>query len=103
VDEQASRLDQEQAPGVGQPYAALRAVEQLCPELLLETFDLVTQRWLGHAQPLGRPAEVQRLRNGYEVTQALEVHGLLIHVLYQSVNKKYWTYQPQTPRIGWHA
>jgi hypothetical protein len=72
----------------------------LGPELLLETFDMVTQRGLRHAQPLSRPAEVQLLRNGHEVTQALEVHRFLIHALYQSVNKKYWTYQSRTLRIA---
>jgi hypothetical protein len=92
VDQETPRLLQEQPTGIRQADAALGAVKELRPKLLLQAFDLVAQRGLGHVQPLGRPAEVQLLCNGHEVTQALEVHRLLIHVLYQLVNKKYWTY-----------
>src|SRR3712207_6787379 len=86
------RLRQEQAPGFGEPNATLRTVEELGPQLLLEAIDLVAQWGLGHVQPLGRPAEAQLLRDRHEVTQTLEVHQPLISNVYQSVNKKYWTY-----------
>jgi hypothetical protein len=68
VDQETPRLLQEEQTGIRQADAALGAVKELRPELLLKAFDLVAQRGLGHVQPLGRPAEVQLLSNSHEIT-----------------------------------
>jgi hypothetical protein len=54
--------------------AALAAVQQLDAELELEFPHLLTEGGLGQVQPLGRAAEVQLLRHGYEVTNASKFH-----------------------------
>ncbi|HTR77771.1 MAG TPA: hypothetical protein VMH39_06660 [Gemmatimonadaceae bacterium] len=47
-------------------------------EFLLQQLHLAAQRWLGHVQSLGRPAEMHLLGDGDELLQLNEgVHGYL--------------------------
>jgi hypothetical protein len=61
-------LGQQGPAGLGQ-LDAPAADEQLHAQLTLERLDLEAERWLGDAQPLGRPAEVQLLGDGDEVAK----------------------------------
>jgi hypothetical protein len=62
-------LGEERASRLGQCDRPARAVDQLCTQLAFELPDLLAQRWLGHVQPLGGPAEVTFLGHGDEVAE----------------------------------
>ncbi|MNG21033.1 hypothetical protein D3C84_1053550 [compost metagenome] len=57
---------QNRRPHRGQLRTASRAIKQLDLERLLQHLDLLAQRWLGHAQTLGRSAEILFFGNSQE-------------------------------------
>ena len=63
---------------IGQRNAPLRAVEEPDSELLLELADLLADGWLCHVQPLGGPAKMEFLSDGYEVPQMAKFHGTMV-------------------------
>ena len=74
VEHPAGLFEQRRAR-VGERDAALRAVEQAHAELVLELADLLAHGRLRHVQPLGSAAEVELLRDRYEVPQMAKFHG----------------------------
>src|SRR2546427_338256 len=58
-----------------QLHAAMAAHEQARADEVFQLADLLAERRLRHAQPLGRLAEVQRIGDGKEVTQMAEFDG----------------------------
>jgi hypothetical protein len=77
VAQHAPRLLEEGAAGTREGDAALAAIEELDPELLLELADLLAHRRLGDVQTLRCLAKVQLLRDGDEVPQMPELHRRL--------------------------
>ena len=63
------RLDQEDDAGGGQRDVVGAALEQPDAELALQPLHLLAQRRLDDVLPLGRPAEVQLLRQRYEIAK----------------------------------
>ncbi len=61
------------APAGLSDHAALRALEQLGPQLALQPLDGQAQRWLRHVQPLRGAAEVQLLGHGNELAQRAQL------------------------------
>jgi hypothetical protein len=59
--------------GLGQRDATAVAVEQGDAEAPLHLCDRPRQRWLGDAETLGRPAEVQFLGDGDEVPELADL------------------------------
>jgi hypothetical protein len=87
-------LFQQRRSGGAEPDAALRAVEQFGSEFLLQPADRLAERRLGHAQPLGGPAEVQLVGHGDEKTQvAQEIHD---QGSYPEAAVRGWTGRPMT-------
>lgn len=73
-------LGQQHASGLGEAHLAGRAVEQPGAEFLLQTFDALAERRLGHAEPDRGVAEVKVLRHRDEVAKmADEVHDQLLY------------------------
>src|SRR5215204_1978587 len=72
--EHPARLVEHGGAGGGQRDAPLSAVEQLHAELLLELAHLLAHRGLGDVEPFGRAAEMELLRDGYEVPQVSRLH-----------------------------
>ena len=70
--EQPVGLVQEGSARTGQLDPAVVALEQLRTDGLLQLLDLTRQRGLRHAQPFGRPSEVQLLRDGDEAPHLIE-------------------------------
>src|SRR4051812_20692142 len=62
---------------VRQGSLSLRAVKQPHPELILELTYLSRDRGLGDVQSLRRPAEMQLLGDGDEISEMTKLHGLL--------------------------
>jgi len=69
VREDLPRLDQEDDPGGGQRDVVGAALEEADAELALESLHLLAQRRLDDVLPVGRPPEVQLLRQRYEVAK----------------------------------
>ena len=67
-------LPQQHRPGLGQGDRAAGAFQQLGPEPPFELPDRPGQRRLRDPEPLGRPPEVQFLRDGDEVSQLPRLH-----------------------------
>jgi hypothetical protein len=42
---------------------------------VLKRLNLLAQRWLGHAEPLGGAAEMTFLGNGEEISQVAQFHA----------------------------
>ncbi len=61
LSEQVPASPRQQPPGLGQPHVSVAPHEQRPADSLLEPLDTLAQRRLRHEQPLGRPAEMQRL------------------------------------------
>ena len=66
----------QQLARLGQRHLLVAAVEQHHAQFFLELADLVRQRGLRDVQPLGRAGEVERARQGDEVTQVPQFHGV---------------------------
>jgi hypothetical protein len=47
-------------PGVGEQHASVVALEERHTDRALQFLDVAAERWLCHAQPVGRPARVPR-------------------------------------------
>lgn len=60
---------------LGQHHALGRAVEQQHAQFVLELLDLVRQGGLRDVQPFGGAREVERTRQGIEITQMPQLHG----------------------------
>ena len=58
--------------GVGQQKSARRALEQRRPHIVLEILDLLRNRAGGHRQLVGRAAEIQMTRGGFEGPQRVQ-------------------------------
>lgn len=70
------RLVQQNHAGRGEPDLTVRPVEQCGSEVLLQPAHRLAEGWLGHAEPVGGPAEVQLVGDGDEDTQvAQEIHN----------------------------
>ena len=69
VGEDLPGLDQEHGAGGGQRDVVGAALEEADAELALEPLDLLAQRGLDDVLPLGRPAEVQLLRQRHEIAK----------------------------------
>ena len=69
VRQDLPRLDQEHRPGTGQRDMVRAALQQAHAELTLQPLHLLAERRLHDVLPLGRPAEVQLLRQRHEVAQ----------------------------------
>lgn len=67
------------APAGVSPHPAGGALEQLRPQLLLQTSDLVTEGGLHDQTALGGTGEAVRLGNGDHVAHLLQVH--VIHLV----------------------
>ena len=84
----------EDAPGVGQqPFARLGelhtarlAAEQLHLQLGFQCPDLLAQRRLLHAEPLGGAGDVAFLGDGDEVAQVSQVHVICVGYGYRIIN-----------------
>ena len=62
-------LDQEHHPGGGQRDMVRAALQEADVQLPLQPLDLLAQRGLHDVLPLGRPAEMQLLRQCHEVAK----------------------------------
>ena len=69
MGERAARLDQEQAPWLGERHAPLRPREQESAEFSLELLDLLTQRRLRDVESRRSAPEMQLLGDGDEVAE----------------------------------
>ena len=69
VRQDLPRLDQEHHPGGGQRDMVRAAFQQADAQLTLQPLHLLAQRRLHDVLPLGRPAEVQLLRQRHEVAK----------------------------------
>ena len=69
VREDLPRLDQEHDAGGGQRDMVGAALQEADAELAFEPLHLLAQRRLDDVLPLGRPAEVQLLRQRHEVAK----------------------------------
>ena len=69
VRQDLPRLDQEHHPGCGQRDMVRAAFEEADAQLTLQPLYLLAQRRLHDVLPLGRPAEVQLLRQRHEVAK----------------------------------
>jgi hypothetical protein len=69
VREDLPHLDQEHDPGSGQRDMVGAALQEADAELALEPLHLLAQRRLDDVLPLGRPPEVQLLRQRHEVAK----------------------------------
>ena len=67
--EDGARIVEHCAAGIGQLDAARLAAEQLHIELALERLDLLAERRLLHAEPLGRPGDVALLGDRDEIAK----------------------------------
>ena len=74
VEQDRSGLVEECASRVRQLDATLGPVEERDAELGFELSDLLTERRLGHAQTQCRPAEVQLLGDGHEISEVPKLH-----------------------------
>ena len=63
-------------PGFGQENLPPCTSKQGGTSKVLQLADLLRQRWLGHVEPLGGPAEVQLLGDGAKVAQVSQFHGV---------------------------
>ena len=70
-------VDQERAAGVGQADAARMAHEQRRVDLALERADLLAERRLLDVQLLGRAGDVALMRDGDEVAEMAQFHGVV--------------------------
>jgi len=68
------RLLEERAAGDGERDAALRAVEELDAQLLLELAHLLADGRLRDVKPVGCTAEVQLLGDRHEVPEMTKFH-----------------------------
>ena len=82
--EQATGLGEQRVTGGGQRVVPALALEQLGPELGLESADLRAQRRLGHVQVTSGRGEGEVLGDGDEVAQALNGHRFTISIRYGS-------------------
>jgi hypothetical protein len=62
--------------GAGQEHATAVADKEFDPKLVLEQFDMATERRLGGAQPIRRLAQASELRDGPEGPQLFDIHPL---------------------------
>jgi len=63
-------------------------VNSLLAELPLERLDALAERRLGHAQPVGGPAEMQILRHRDEMAKPAQIE----HVIISPANEWPWNY-----------
>src|ERR1700694_3229409 len=75
--ERQSRLGQEGGTGRRELDAARHALEEGCADLALQVADLPAQGRLCNVQALCRPAEMELLRDGHEVTEMTELHAAM--------------------------
>lgn len=68
------RLGQEDGPRLGERDGPVRPVQQTYPELLFELADLLADRRLRNVQSCCGPAEVQVLRDSYEISEVAKFH-----------------------------
>jgi hypothetical protein len=69
VRQDLPRLDEERYPGSGQRDTVGAAFEEADAQLTFQPLYLLAQRRLHDVLPLGRPAEVQLLRQRHEVAK----------------------------------
>ena len=91
VRENLPRIQQERAPGRGQPHVMGSALQQRNPEFAFQPLQLLAQRGLDDMLPGRRPPEVQLLGQGDEVTELAKLHADHPHPL-----RRYATAHPST-------
>jgi hypothetical protein len=75
VRQDLPRFDQEHHPGGGQRHMVGAAFKQADGQLSFQPLHLLAQRRLDDVLALGRPAEVQLLRQRHEVAQLPKLHA----------------------------
>ncbi len=73
--EDHARLLDEQPSGVGQLDVPFGPVEQRNSQFRFELPNLLAERRLAQMEPLGGPAEVQRVGHGHDVPQMTKLHA----------------------------
>ena len=89
---------QEEAARVGQLKLVQAAVEQLGADFLFELGELLRERGLREAEPLGRLGEGGRLGDGAENPQLVQIHGR--DTLDEGVRARRWTVRRSGCRPG---
>jgi hypothetical protein len=75
---QGFRFDEKSGTRVGQFCAVREATEEGRAEFVLECFDLLAERRLRDAEPLGRACKVVRLRDGEKIPDVPQFHAISI-------------------------
>ena len=78
VDEDSLGVREEPSPGIGEPHAARRSLEEAGAELVFEMLDLSAHRGLGDAQCDRGARDVALLGDRNEVADLIEAHFSLI-------------------------
>ena len=74
VGQNRTGVGEQRRSGVGELDAARQATEQLHVELALQRANLLAERRLLHAEPLGRPRDMPFLGDGDEIAKMTELH-----------------------------
>jgi hypothetical protein len=86
LGQRAARLGFEHAAHLGQLHPAARPLEQAHAQFFLQCTDLLAERGLGHAQTLGRAAEMQFLGHTQKTAQLFQFHSAFIKTNFKSIN-----------------
>jgi hypothetical protein len=74
--EGGARVLDEAAACFGQLNAARQSAEQLHPKFALKCPDLMAERWLLNAEPLGGTGDVPFLSDGDEIAKMTKLHAI---------------------------